>query len=321
MIGYGLLSSKIWGAIPPFESPSHLIPADVVESLEQSTREWIETIPPHFQLRHPRQRRMPAPQPSVLHRLRALLYLRGNNTRILIYRHHLFSTASLTANLDNARLVVDIAQDSIEVLVHLNETTDIYSRQLTAFNYFLVGALAVLFLAVCHAPKIFSDQCRKSFMDALELVRGFSRQNSVSRRLWEYIRGLPTRLKRLVLQGAEDAPLQGSPVVDNNNVTTDSMSHPDEAIDRNGKAINFHARDNEADHINLHNGNTLYTREAGASMPDMLQMGDNLMDLFDLFGQWEQPPGGFDNTHTFGTEDPGSVNMEGGNSLLFPGFI
>jgi hypothetical protein len=66
---------------------------------------------------------------------------------------------------------VDIALDSIQVLMHLNATTDIYSLQQNAFNYFLLSSLAIIFLAVCHAPEVFASRCRKSFVDAVELVR------------------------------------------------------------------------------------------------------------------------------------------------------
>ncbi|XP_044714413.1 fungal specific transcription factor domain-containing protein [Hirsutella rhossiliensis] len=101
----------------------------------------------HLRLRHPRLGLAARTQPRVLHRLRALLYLRGNHTRISVYQHYLFNTTSITANLRSAWLVVNIALDSVQILVHLNATTDIYSRQQNAFNYFLVSAMAVIFLA------------------------------------------------------------------------------------------------------------------------------------------------------------------------------
>ena len=128
MVGYGHLCSQIWQAIPPFGSASQSIPDDTAAALDLKTQDWLESIPSHLRLRHPRLGLAPRTQPRQPHRLRALLYLRGNYIRILIYRHHLMSTASIVANPQSAWLVVDIAQDTIQVLVHLHDTTDIYSR-------------------------------------------------------------------------------------------------------------------------------------------------------------------------------------------------
>ena len=196
MVGYARLCSKLWDAIPPLGAPNRAIPPHTTKALDLSTQAWLDSIPPHLQLRHPRASNS---QSRVVNRLRALLHLRGNITRISIYQHHLLSTASINANLSAVWLIVDVARDSIQVLTHLNATTDIYSRQQNAFNYFLLSAVAVIALAVCHAPEIFAATCARSFLDAISLVRGFSRHSMASRRLWKSIRGLLPRLKSLGL--------------------------------------------------------------------------------------------------------------------------
>jgi hypothetical protein len=53
-----------------------------------------------------------------------------------------------------------------------------------------VSALAVLFLAVAHAPADFNRQVRDEFYMALDLVKGFSTKSYISKRLWNTIRGL-----------------------------------------------------------------------------------------------------------------------------------
>jgi hypothetical protein len=93
-------------------------------------------------------------------------------------------------HLDFAHTVVKVAKDTIRVLTHINETSDIYKAHQTMFNYFLISALAVLFLAVAHAPAEFSLQCREEFHMALNLVRGLSSNSYVSKRLWKTIRML-----------------------------------------------------------------------------------------------------------------------------------
>ncbi|ATY60895.1 Casein kinase regulatory subunit [Cordyceps militaris] len=229
MVGYARLCSKLWEAIPPFGAPSQSIPHELAYALDASAQEWLDSIPPHLQMRHyprgaaggsaPTTTGGPVPnppggggayasslraqqqQPRVLHRLRALLYLRGNLTRISIYQHHLISPAAVAADPERARVAVDLARDTVQVLVHLNATSDIYSRQQNAFNYFLASAFAVISLALCHAPHIFAAPCTQSFMDAAGLVKGFSRHSMASKRLWKSIRGLSPRLKSLGVGG------------------------------------------------------------------------------------------------------------------------
>jgi hypothetical protein len=119
-----------------------------------------------------------------------LLYLRMNQLRILIYRPVLHSALSIDDNRAHAQAVVNIAKDTIRVLTQVNQASDIYRTQQVCFNYFLVAALAVLFLAVCHASMEFNRQVRDEFYMALDLVKGFSAKSYVSKRLWNTIKGI-----------------------------------------------------------------------------------------------------------------------------------
>ena len=124
--------------------------------------------------------------------------------RILIHRHNVLSATNIARNLERAHMVIDIAKDTIRVLVNLNKTSNIYSMQQNAFNYFLVSALAAVFLAVCHAPAEFGHACRNEFYDALDLVKRFSTRSSVSRRLWKSVRKLRYVGSRLGLAANDD---------------------------------------------------------------------------------------------------------------------
>ncbi|KAF4995937.1 hypothetical protein FGRMN_4791 [Fusarium graminum] len=314
MVGYGQLCSKIWEAIPPFGSASQSIPDDTAAALDLKTQDWMESIPAHLRLRHPRLGLAPRSQPRLPHRLRALLYLRGNYARILIYRHHLMSTASIAANPQNAWLVVDIAQDTIQVLMHLHATTDIYSRQQNVFNYFLLSALAVLFLAVCHAPEIFAGPCRRTFSDGVDLVKGLSRHNIVSKRLWKSIRAMIPRMKTFGFSHTNndegDIPKDdaNAQVAENANaVATTGLGHiiPVTVTD-----------DNEFSFSDM-----MMSDDLASSVPDMFQMRNDLLDLFDAFGQGQQflqsMPG------TFSDEEEFTKTTEQGNdiSMRFQGLI
>ncbi|KAI3539957.1 fungal specific transcription factor domain-containing protein [Colletotrichum abscissum] len=277
MVAYGRLCSKVWEALPPFESPSQFIPKDTVAFLDFMTLNWLNSIPEDLQLRHPRLGLAPRIQPRSVHRLRTLLYLRGNHMRTLIHRHHVLSTASIKADMQSAKLVTEIALDTIQVLVHLNETSDIYARQQHAFNYFLMSALAVILLAVCHAPGVFTEPCKEKFLKAVQLVKGFSRHGHASRRLWKTIRGLMPSIKSL---GLRSDPEKGDvPQLVDNGETDPNEGHADGSEQTVGQSERD-GRRTEA---------TWDAYEAGpptaSSMPDMFNMGNDLMNLFDAFGQ------------------------------------
>jgi hypothetical protein len=93
--------------------------------------------------------------------------------RILVHRHNLLSATNIAENVSDARAVIEIAKDTIQVPAYLNRTSNIYHKQLVCFNYFLVSPLAALFLAVCHGPTYFSEFCRTEFYLALILSKGF----------------------------------------------------------------------------------------------------------------------------------------------------
>ncbi|PHH75932.1 hypothetical protein CDD80_1928 [Ophiocordyceps camponoti-rufipedis] len=320
MVGYGRLCSKLWDAIPPLGSPTQSIPDETIQALDLSTQDWLESIPPHLRLRHPRLGLAARSQPRVLQRLRALLYLRGNHTRLSIYQHCLFSTTSINSDLDTAWLVINIAQDSVQVLVHLNDTTDIYSRQQNAFNYFLLSALAVIFLAVCHAPNVFAEPCRKSFLDAIDLVRGFSRHSVVSRRLWKSIRGLLPRLRSLGLQGSEDGGGGAAPATTAAATTTTgdspgSGSVPNTGVGPENRDFRDGAMQDPPTGTSVWDGQTssdmMAEGDMSGSVPDMFQMRNDLLDLFDALGQGQQFPGEF-GAHFYGPDETDLLNGRGG---------
>ena len=173
-----------------------------VEFLNYQVLEWYKSIPSFLKYqgpKHPDYVDVNSPQldtnnqPSQgLYRLQLILYLRANQMRILIYRPVLHSATQILSNDLNslAQKVVDLAKDSIRTLTRINQSSDLYQTQQMLFNYFLVSALGVLFLAVSHAPAQFASSCKDEFYMALDLVRGLSGRSSVSERLWKTIKGL-----------------------------------------------------------------------------------------------------------------------------------
>lgn len=189
MIVHNRISSKVWYSGLGSDGATD-IRRDEIGYLDYQVLQWYKQIPDTLKF-YPSESPRPGETANRgLRRLRILLYLRMNQLRILIYRPVLHSSTSIAEDKGHAQTVVDVAKDSVRVLTRLNQTSDIYRTQQITFNYFLVAALAVLFLAVCHAPTEFNRQVRDEFYLALDLVNGFSTKSYVSKRLWKTIKGL-----------------------------------------------------------------------------------------------------------------------------------
>lgn len=188
MIVYSRIGSKVWKSVCSFlPTPSPTLNLEDIGYLDYQILQWQKSIPAELQLP---TASAPPESSRAIHRLQILLYLRANQMRILIYRPVLHSASSIQEHPSYASTVVELAKDTIRALTHLNQTSDIYRAQQVCFNYFLISALAVIFLASCHAPVQFSALSRDEFYMALDLVKGFSTKSFVSKRLWKTIKGL-----------------------------------------------------------------------------------------------------------------------------------
>lgn len=189
MISYNRISSKIWYSGLGSEGTTD-IRRDEIGYLDYQVLQWYKQVPEELKFYPVESPKNGETASRGIRRLRVLLYLRMNQLRILIYRPVLHSAASIAEDRCHAQTVVDVAKDTVRVLTRLNQMSDIYRTQQITFNYFLVAALAVLFLAVCHAPADFNRQVRDEFYMALDLINGFSTKSFVSKRLWKTIKGL-----------------------------------------------------------------------------------------------------------------------------------
>lgn len=187
MISYSRISSKVWCSVSNIEGSRSEIKKDNIGYLDYQILEWQKRTPESLRF-------YPSKSTDLTNRgqrrLQLLIYLRTNQLRILIYRPVLHSATSIMENRHYAQKVVEIAKDTIRVLSRINLTSDIYRTQQACFNYFLVSALAVLFLAVSHTPIEFNRQVRDEFYMSLDLIKGFSTKSYISKRLWITIKGL-----------------------------------------------------------------------------------------------------------------------------------
>ncbi|KAG9229952.1 fungal-specific transcription factor domain-containing protein [Amylocarpus encephaloides] len=276
MVAYGKICSKVWGAVAGYSTK--FVDREKEAYLDFQIQQWLQFLPSDLQLIHPRQGAVADAQSSSQQRLRVLLYLRANQIRILIHRHNVLSALNIAADLTSARLVTDIAKDTICILVHLRESSTIYETQQNAFNYFLVSALSAIFLAVCHAPAEFSHTCRAEFQNALSLLKDFSSHSYSSMRLWKSLRGLRRIAPKLGLSPAAKALSSESragtfPLAETHPRV---MSLPPIPVADDGTSTAWLHEDSSE---NPDTGSTEFV-----SMPDMFQMSHDLTNLFEAFG-------------------------------------
>ena len=210
------ISSRVWRTVSKTPTAANDGSGSVnlpeMAYLDYQVLDWHRSIPDMLKYEHPTQPQSGPLPPRAGHRLRVILYLRANQMRIHIYRPVLHSATSIMQNLQQAQTSVDVAKDTIRVLTHISQTSDIYHAQQALFNPFLTGALAVLFLAVAHTPAEFAESVREEFYMALELVRVISKGSPISQRLWSTIRHLKEVAPKLGLVAVkENSTSQSSP--------------------------------------------------------------------------------------------------------------
>ncbi|KAL2825034.1 hypothetical protein BDW59DRAFT_146737 [Aspergillus cavernicola] len=218
MIHYARLSTKIWGLVMGWPSRPKAATADYCSYLDFQVQQWIQSIPRELRF-EPRPSGIPtspSPSPSASNpnhassskpetttqgttMLSVLLALQANQLRILVYRQNLLSSASIEQNPPGASTAVETAKSTIHMLDYFSRVSDIYFQRPEPFNYFLLSALAALFLAVLHAPSRFSCVCRGEFYVAVGMVRRSSVRGRMSRRLRKIIGSL--KVIRLSLDG------------------------------------------------------------------------------------------------------------------------
>lgn len=211
MINYARLSTKIWGLVVGWRNRSRAATADYCSYLDFQVQQWIQSIPPELRFNPARSPMLSeragcsatvtaTPQPhSQYHTqtdsmmmLQVLLALQANQLRILVYRQNLLCSESIEADVSGASTAVETAKSTVHMLDSFSRVSPLYFQRPEPFNYFLISALAALFLAVLHAPARFSQVCRPEFYTAVDMVRRSSTRARTSRRLQKIIKSLKT---------------------------------------------------------------------------------------------------------------------------------
>jgi hypothetical protein len=247
---------------------------DEIGFLDYQILQWYSQLPESLQFNSRDLARESEIPGRGVRRLRLLMYLRKNQARISIYRPILHSATSIMENRHYAQNVIDVAKDTINTLTAVNQMSDIYKTQQVLYNYFLVQGLAVLFLAVAHAPAVFCGQTRTEFYSAIEIVKGFSTKSHVSKRLWRTIRGLKEIGDKIGLLERSGNSLSGA----------EQDAHSDAAVAMAGLAGHKVDYNQAYGSSNANSSNGAQGQELGVSPDDALQITNELSSLFELAG-------------------------------------
>ncbi|KAL7916753.1 hypothetical protein GGI35DRAFT_433950 [Trichoderma velutinum] len=129
--------------------------------------------------------------------IRALLYLRANELRILVHRPALHSSASIQKNPQSARTAIKVARRSLNLLLYLCRLPALHSMHHVCATHFLASSLTVLLLAVSHAPEDLGAEVRDQLLSVLSLLEDLSTTTSHSQSLWSAVRSYRGQVKRL----------------------------------------------------------------------------------------------------------------------------
>lgn len=210
MITYAHLEYRAW-SLAHSQDPLNAFHNGECGQVDQEIIEWYRSLPDNLQYLHPAAGEsldniadiINTKDGRALHRMRVILYLYQNHARILAYRPALQSAT--VSRSDAAQLAVDIAKDTIRLLYHVANTSEVYHTQNMFFEHFIASTLAILFLAVSHAPARYSSSCRDEFLMTLGIVRTLSMSSHVNKRLSLTVRGLKEIGPRMGLYARKDS--------------------------------------------------------------------------------------------------------------------
>ena len=186
MVDYSKLTSKVWRVVMDAE----LSWKDNLESLsylDYQVQQWSNLLPIDLRLNGTLENEVASLGETRL-MLKAILRLRASQLRIILRKPHLLSREKIAQNVEAVEVVVDLARDTVQHIYALHRIPGVYKKHRSAFDSFLVSAVAVFCLVTCYAPDTFYSKVHHDFVIALEIVKGFLTTSISAQRLWKTIR-------------------------------------------------------------------------------------------------------------------------------------
>ena len=186
MVDYSKLTSKVWRVVMDAEH-SWKESLESLSYLDYQVQQWSNLLPTDLKLNGTLENEIASLGETRL-MLKALLRLRASQLRIILRKPHLLSRERIAQNVEAVEVIVDLARDTVQHIYALHRTTGVYKKHRSAFDSFLVSAVAVFCLVTCYAPDTFYSKVHHDFLIALEIVKGFLTTSISAQRLWKTIR-------------------------------------------------------------------------------------------------------------------------------------
>ena len=171
MVDFSGLTSTVWRVVTDTEH-GRKESLESLSYLDYQVQQWSNLLPTDRRLNGTLENEIASLSETRL-MLKALLRLRASQLRIILRKPDLLSRERIAQNVAAVELVVDLARDTVQHIYALHRTPGVYKKYRTAFDSFLVSAVAVFCLVTCYAPDAFYYKVHHDFLIALEVVKGF----------------------------------------------------------------------------------------------------------------------------------------------------
>ena len=277
MVDYSKLASKVWRVVMDAEH-SWKESLESLSYLDYQVQQWSNLLPTDLRLNGTLENEIASLGETRL-MLKALLRLKASQLRIILRKPHLLSRERIAQNVEAVEVVVDLARDTVQHIYALHQTTGVYKKHRSAFDSFLVSAVAVFCLVTCYAPDTFYSKVHHDFLIALEIVNGFLTTSISAQRLWKTIR----RIR------------QSSPLLES---ISETSGHVDEASSGPSVTVNGGEYPSEKENLARATTDDSVVRTTPSSWVDAMdvwpeyafQVSQELDDLFEAFNQPQDFP-------------------------------
>ncbi|OBT53965.1 hypothetical protein VE04_05796 [Pseudogymnoascus sp. 24MN13] len=191
LIKYIRLATRIVTGLPKFGSNSSFIDQSACASLDIEINQWALDTSTEFSRCETRPLG-PSRTSQKIRLQEVFIAVCRNQLKIALYKCNLFSPENIARNPNFAYSAVSYAVDTLQVFSRLERTTSIYELQAAHYNFFVLSALAVVYLAVRHAPLQFSS-ASQMFFTGIQILKA----HSTSERLCERIQALNNAMTKL----------------------------------------------------------------------------------------------------------------------------
>lgn len=204
MVEYVRIGARVLHGLPTFNSPSDPVDATTCASLEHEIDRWA--LKTTTRLTTAQEQLEPQERPNLFRFRktnfnRAFVSVCQNQLKISLYKHAVFCARNTYGNPHFCQKAVSYSIDTIDVCSRLRRTSDVYEAYAVHFNLLVLSAVAVLYLAVRHAPQQLGC-ATQGLLRGFEILKASCVSGAASGRLVERVRALEN-----VIMPLESIPL------------------------------------------------------------------------------------------------------------------